>query len=151
MIAGNQTDTIAKNQHLIVQKKLKKLFGHIDPTNPPEICPIRDILSPSSDKWSILIFIHLGLFSVLRFNELKKYIRGISAKILSDRLKYLEQDGYIKREMYAEVPVRVEYELTDFGCEYLEKLIVLIDWIDLSMPEILKKRHQFNSIFNNGK
>ncbi len=151
MLADNQIDTIINNQHFTVQKKLKKLFGHIDPTNPPEICPIRDILSPVSDKWSILIFIYLGLFKVLRFNELKKYVRGISAKILADRLKYLEQDGYLKRQMYAEVPIRVEYELTDFGYEYLEKLFNLIDWINLSMSEIIKKRHQFNSVFNNDK
>jgi len=147
MIADNQTETVINNQHLMVQKKIKKLFGHIDPFNPPEICPIRDILSPISDKWSILIFVFLGLFNVLRFNELKKYIHGISAKILSDRLKQLELDGYLNRRMYAEVPIRVEYELTDFGYEYLERLINLVDWINLSMPEIIEKRHQFYSVF----
>jgi DNA-binding HxlR family transcriptional regulator len=148
MIPGNQIETVGETQKLITQKKLKKVFGHLDPANPPEVCPIRDILSPVSDKWSLLIFIFLGINGVLRFNGLKKYIHGISSKILAERLKFLEKDGYIERKVYTEVPIRVEYMLTDFGYSFLEKLISLLEWINVSMPEIQKKRHNLNNVLN---
>jgi DNA-binding HxlR family transcriptional regulator len=147
MIVDNQIETIANSQQLIIQKKIKNILGHLDPENPPDICPIRDILAPVTDKWSILIFVFLGLYGVMRFNELKRYIHGISAKILSDRLKTLEQDGYIKRSMFPEVPIRVEYELTNFGLDYLDNLLGIIDWIKITMPEIIKRRHKFNNVF----
>ena len=55
---GLSKETVTDNQTVVVQKKLKKIFGHLDPKNPPEICPIRDILSPVTDKWSILIVLY---------------------------------------------------------------------------------------------
>jgi len=148
MKPDNMEETVFDNQRISTQKKIKKIFGHLDPRNPPEICPIRDILSPITDKWSILIIIFLGLYKVLRFNELKRNIYGVSAKILTERLKRLEQDGFISRKMYAEVPIRVEYRLTDFGYEYLGKLLNLIEWINDAMPDIIKKHHRFNEIIN---
>ncbi len=148
MKPDNMDETVFDNQRISTQKKIKKIFGHLDPRNPPEICPIRDILSPITDKWSILIIIFLGLYKVLRFNELKRNIYGVSAKILTERLKRLEQDGFISRKMYAEVPIRVEYRLTDFGYEYLGKLLNLIEWINDAMPDIIKKHHRFNEIIN---
>ncbi len=148
MKPDNMEETVFDNQRISTKKKIKKIFGHLDPRNPPEICPIRDILSPITDKWSILIIIFLGLYKVLRFNELKHNIYGVSAKILTERLKRLEQDGFISRKMYAEVPIRVEYRLTDFGYEYLGKLLNLIEWINDAMPDIIKKHHRFNEIIN---
>jgi DNA-binding HxlR family transcriptional regulator len=84
----------------------------------------------------------------MRFNNLKKYIHGISSKILTERLKFLEQDGYIERKMYTEVPIRVEYQLTDFGYAFLDQLISMLEWINNSMPEIQKKRHNLNTVLN---
>ncbi len=116
------------------------MFGHIDPKNPPEYCPIRDVMTLVSDKWSMLIILHLGYYPVLRFNKLKKRVYGISSKVLSERLKHLEADGYISRTMYPEVPVRVEYALTDFGHAYLEKLLELTQWIQDYSGVILQRR-----------
>jgi DNA-binding HxlR family transcriptional regulator len=146
---GLQKETIAENQTDRVQKKLKKIFGHLDPSHPPEICPIRDILSPVSDKWSILIVLFLGGSRVLRFNQLKTLLYGVSSKSLAERLKHLEKDGYIQRTLFPEVPIRVEYQLTSFGYSYLNKLLDLTEWISLSMPEVIKKRHQFDLVFEN--
>ncbi len=148
MKPDNMEETVFDNQRISTQKKIKKIFGHLDPRNPPEICPIRDILSPVTDKWSILIIIFLGLYKVLRFNELKRNIYGVSAKILTERLKRLEKGGFISRKMYTEVPIRVEYRLTDFGYEYLGKLLNLIEWINDAMPDIIKKHHRFDEIIN---
>ncbi|MEM8896807.1 MAG: helix-turn-helix domain-containing protein [Bacteroidota bacterium] len=143
---SNQRETVADAQAIKVQKKLKKIFGHLDPEQPPEVCPIRDILAPVADKWSILIVLFLGGHSKLRFNQLKKMLYGVSSKSLSERLKSLEKDGYLKREMFPEVPIRVEYQLTDFGLAYLEKLLELTEWINLHVPEVVKRRYQFQHL-----
>lgn len=138
-----QTETSIDSQQLRTAKKLKKMFGHIDYKTPPELCPVRDVLSLASDKWSMLIILYLGYFPVLRFNKLKKYVYGISNKVLSERLKALEADGYLIRKMYPEVPIRVEYRLTDFGKNYVEKLIELTQWMQLNSPKVLNNKEKF--------
>lgn len=147
--AGMQNETIVDDQSIEVQKKIKKIFGHLDPNNPPEICPVRDILAVVTDKWSILIVIFLGGCHTLRFNQLKTKLYGVSSKSLTERLKQLEKDGYIKRTMFSEVPIRVEYQLTEFGFAYLDKLIDITEWISLSMPEIVKQRYKFDQTIEN--
>ena len=144
--SSNQNETHVDIQALDTKKRMEKIFGGLDPDNPPEICPIRDILSSVTDKWSILIVIFLGARDVLRFNELKRLIYGISAKVLTERLKRLERDAYVSRKVYPEVPVRVEYQLTEFGYTYLEQLLNLTEWIDTAMPEIVKQRHRFDEV-----
>ena len=143
---SNQKETIADNQSNTLEIKLKKIFGHIDPNNLPEVCPIRDILAPVSDKWSILIIIFTGAYGKLRFNEIKKKAYGISSKTLSERLKNLERDGYLSRKMYKQVPIKVEYSLTPFGKKYLEQILNLAEWIDKEAPAIVKHRIKFDKI-----
>lgn len=119
------------------------MFGHIDYKNPPELCPVRDVMSVASDQWSALIILWLGYFPVLRFNKLKKFVYGISNKVLSQRLKTLEADGYIARKAYAEVPVRVEYSLTEFGQNYVEKLLELTEWMQTHSPKVMANREKY--------
>ena len=135
--------TVTENQKVRTVKKLEKMFGHIDFKNPPELCPVRDVMSVASDQWSTLILLWLGYFPVLRFNKLKKYVYGISNKVLSQRLKVLEADGYIKRKAYPEVPIRVEYSLTDFGQSYVEKLLDLAEWMHDNSPKVLANREKY--------
>jgi len=137
-----QTETITENQKVRVAKKLKKMFGHVD-YRTEEYCPIRDVMALASDKWSILIILYLGYYPVLRFNKLKKKVYGISNKVLSERLKHLEGDGYLERTMYPEVPIRVEYKLTDFGHSYLQKLIELTEWAEKNKHVVMANRNQF--------
>ena len=143
---GNQNQTVVDNQRLAIKEKLEKKFSHLDLSDIPDLCPIRDVLAPVIDKWSILIFMFLGAYSCLRFNELKKYLYGVSSKSLTERLKALERDGYIDRKMYAEVPIRVEYSLTEYGYQFLEKMIHLLEWIDMHAPEVVKKRIQYDQL-----
>lgn len=138
-----QIDTVTENQKLTVAKKIKKMFGHINPKDPPEFCPIRDVMALASDKWSILIVLYLGYFPVLRFNGLKKKVYGISSKVLSERLKILEADGYVFREMIPEVPIRVQYSLTDFGHSYLTKLLELTEWVQNYSDVVINHRSKF--------
>ncbi|WP_282162261.1 winged helix-turn-helix transcriptional regulator [Ulvibacterium marinum] len=132
-------ETITENEKVRVAKKIKKMFGHIDQRT-AEYCPIRDVMALASDKWSILIVLYLGYYPILRFNELKKKVYGISNKVLSEKLKLLEADGYLSRTLYPEVPIRVEYELTDFGHSYLQKLLDLTEWVTQYSDIILANR-----------
>lgn len=136
-------ETITENQKLRASKKLKKMFRNMD-IRQMEYCPIRDVMALASDKWSILIILYLGYYPVLRFNAIKKKVYGISNKVLSERLKMLEADGYLTRTMYPEVPIRVEYALTDFGHSYLQKLIELTEWVT-TYGDIIMQRRKLNS------
>ena len=91
---------------IIAQENLKK-FSDI------EACPIRNIVSRFSGKWSMLILCILAENQAIRFNTIGKAIPDISPKMLTETLKNLETDGLVKRKVYAEVPPRVEYSLTD--------------------------------------
>ena len=68
------------------------------------------------------------------------YVYGISNKVLSERLKMLEADGYISRQMFPEVPIRVEYSLTNFGHSYLQKLLELAEWAEKHKGTVMANR-----------
>lgn len=81
------------------------------------------------DKWSLFVIYNLAYYEVLRFGELKTNIRSISARMLSVTLKKLESHHIVSRKVYAEVPPRVEYRLTDFGTELAGKTVELNEWL----------------------
>ena len=78
-------------------------------------CPIRNILARISDKWSLLVIYTLDRSEKesVRFKELQRQIPDISQKMLTVTLRTLEEDGYVTRTIYPEVPPRVEYTLTE--------------------------------------
>lgn len=80
------------------------------------------------DKWSLFVIYNLAYFDTLRFGELKTNIQGISSRMLSVTLKKLENHSILHRKVYAEVPPKVEYKLTEFGQELAEKSIDLNEW-----------------------
>ena len=101
-------------------------------------CPIRNILSRMSDKWSLLILQALHKNGILRYKDLMKSIPDISQKMLSSTLKRLEEDHLINRKMYPEIPPRVEYKLTETGKELMPALKMMIDWAQVHFVEITK-------------
>ena len=103
-------------------------------------CPIRNILARISDKWSILILFTLNQSELMRFNALQKNIPDISQKMLTVTLRTLEEDGFVKRQVYAEVPPRVEYSLTDRATSLLPHINSLIRWAKENMDAILMDR-----------
>lgn len=103
-------------------------------------CPIRNILARFSDKWSLLILYTLNLQPVMRFNTLRKEIPDISQKMLTNTLRTLEEDGLVTRTVFAEVPPRVEYSITDRTRTLLPHVNSLIGWAKDNMPAILKDR-----------
>ncbi len=77
-------------------------------------CPVATTVQMIGSKWKLLILRNL-LARPWRFNELKKSLEGISQKVLTDSLRSMTDDGIITRTVYAEVPPRVEYSLTELG------------------------------------
>ncbi len=103
-------------------------------------CPIRNILARISDKWSILVLFTLNQSALMRFNALQKNIPDISQKMLIVTLRTLEEDGFVRRQVYAEVPPRVEYSLTDRAVSLLPHINSLITWAKDNMNAILVDR-----------
>ena len=100
-------------------------------------CPIR-----ICDKWSLLVLYTLQQTPVMRFNELRRSIPDISQKMLTTTLRTLEEDGFVRRKVYAEVPPRVEYSLTDRALSLLPYIDSLIAWAKENMEEIIKERRR---------
>lgn len=93
-------------------------------------CPIRQVVSRFGDKWSMLVLFSLyrNETGVLRFNEIRRLMTDCSQKMLSQTLKSLEQSHLVHREVFPEVPPRVEYSLTDTGKSLMPTINALIDW-----------------------
>ena len=93
-------------------------------------CPIRQVVSRFGDKWSLLVLFLLNRSEsgVMRFNEIRRLMTDCSQKMLSQTLKNLEQSHLVHREVFAEIPPRVEYSLTETGRSLMPALTALIDW-----------------------
>jgi transcriptional regulator len=103
-------------------------------------CPIREILSKLGNKWSMLVLVTLNANGTMRFNDIHRTIDDISQRMLTVTLRSLETDGLVARNVYAEVPPRVEYQLTERGRSLLPHLQSLVDWAVANMPDILEGR-----------
>lgn len=109
------------------------------------VCPVRSVLDGIGGKWSILILDILGEKGTLRFSEIGKALGDISQKMLTSTLRLLEADGIISRRMYAEIPPRVEYELTELGRDLLPNIRSLIAWGHKNIEIIRKNRKVFEN------
>ena len=114
--------------------------------HPTGECPIRDILSRLGNKWSLLVLVTLNANGTMRFNQIHKTIDDISQRMLAVTLRTLETDGLIGRHVYAEVPPRVEYYLTDIGRSLIPHIQGLVDWALEYMPGILRNRKSFTEV-----
>ena len=90
-------------------------------------CPVETTLTLIGNKWKVLIIRDL-LQGTKRFGELKKSIGSVSQKVLTSQLRAMEEDGLIHREVYAEVPSRVEYSLTELGWSLKPILDAMVNW-----------------------
>ena len=103
-------------------------------------CPIRNVLARVGDKWSLLVLYNLQHREPVRFKELQRQIPDISQKSLTQTLRTLEEDGFVSREVFPEVPPRVEYSLTPRAHSFLPLVENMINWAKENMEEIIKDR-----------
>lgn len=105
-------------------------------------CPIRNILARIFDKWSLLVIYTLDKSEKepVRFKELQRRIPDISQKMLTVTLRTLEEDGYVTRTIYPEVPPRVEYALTGRAKSLLPHINSLIGWALENREPIMQDR-----------
>ena len=105
-------------------------------------CPIRNVLVRVGDKWSLLVLYNLQHREPVRFKELQRQIPDISQKSLTQTLRTLEEDGFVSREVFPEVPPRVEYNLTPRAYSFLPLVENMIRWAKENMEEIIADRER---------
>ncbi|MCZ7466718.1 MULTISPECIES: winged helix-turn-helix transcriptional regulator [Rhizobium/Agrobacterium group] len=112
-------------------------------------CPTRQVLERLAEKWALLILDRLE-GGPIRFNHLRRDIKGISQKVLSQTLKRLERDGLISRTIFATVPVTVEYALTPLGRTLTETVSAFTHWAERNMEAVLTAQAAYDAGDRNG-
>jgi len=114
--------------------------GHKDPA------AVRELLTKVGDKWSIFLILSLAQLpgGRARFSELERAIPGISQRMLTVTVRSLERDGLLTRELFPEVPPRVEYELTALGRSLLLPMQGLVDWVKENWERVKESRIEFD-------
>ena len=120
---------------LELQENLKKFTRTDD-------CPIRNVIARFSGKWQMLVLCVLAENEATRFNAIGKAIPDISPKVLSETLKNLERDNLVSRNIYAEIPPRVEYSLTELGRSLMPVIGNLISWSIENFEKVSLKSKQ---------
>jgi DNA-binding HxlR family transcriptional regulator len=109
-----------------------------------EGCSLRLVLDRIGDRWTILI-VELLTGGPQRFSKLRGAIGGITPKVLTQTLRAMERDGLVTRTVYAEVPPRVEYALTDLGRALVTPLNQLCDWAERHVDDFLAARETYDA------
>lgn len=114
----------------------------LDPHFPQ--CPVRNVIARIGDRWSILILLTLEPAAApMRFKDIQAAIPDISQKMLTRTLRDLEADGFVSRIAYAEVPPRVEYQLTPRARTLTPLLNDLVQWAASNLSAIVKDRQNY--------
>ena len=106
-------------------------------------CATRTILDRIGDRWTVLVVGALRE-GPMRFSELSRRIDGVSQKMLTQTLRGLERDGLVARTIFAQIPPRVEYELTASGRSLSEPMLALEEWTKANMPRIVTAREAYD-------
>jgi DNA-binding HxlR family transcriptional regulator len=104
-------------------------------------CTGRDILDHVTSRWGVLVLLALR-DRTHRFSELRRRIGGVSEKMLAQTLRALEEDGFVLRHDFAEVPPRVEYALTPMGRQLAKHVAGLATWISDNAAQVLAAREK---------
>ena len=124
---------------------MAKITSRMD--DPPRIRDggaVREVLDRIGDKWSLLVIGTLRA-GPLRFGELEEAVAGISQRMLTLTLKHLVEDGLVARTAYAEVPPRVEYEVTELGRTLVPLVMALAEWAMANHEQINANRSRDRS------
>lgn len=113
----------------------------------PEIftlnCPTQQILDVISDKWSVIVLYCLA-FQPRRYNDIQRRIEGISQKVLTQSLRRLERHGLVRRTVLSEMPLSVEYALTELGETLMDPLLAIATWSRTHFSEVVNARDHYD-------
>jgi len=112
---------------------------------PVTACPIGSVVDVLFSRWTTPILWSLNEFGRQRFGELQRRIPAITPKVLTQRLRQLERDGLVVRTQHAEVPPRVEYEISALGCSLADLLVHLTDWGVTNLAEVERARQRYDN------
>jgi DNA-binding HxlR family transcriptional regulator len=107
-------------------------------------CATRLVLDRIGDKWTVLVVLLLS-DGPMRFSELRGRLGSVAPKVLTQTLRRIERDGLVTREIFAEVPPRVEYTLTDLGRSLTEPISVIGDWAETHLDQITAAQNAYDS------
>lgn len=116
-----------------------------EPITPQQEALLRDVLERVADKWTLLVLDALEEGGQLRFTRLRDRIGGVSQKMLTKTLRQLERDGLVTRRVYAEVPPRVEYRLTERGHTLNEATCALWLWVEANTDSVQQSRRAYDA------
>lgn len=125
---------------------VKKIAGPETERSEHDDCrAVGQVLDLIGDKWTVMV---VGSLSTgpMRFNSLMHRIGAVSHRMLTITLRSLERDGLVKRTVYATIPPKVEYELTELGHSLIRPLKTLADWAQRNRPAIEAARARSNSV-----
>ena len=91
-------------------------------------CPVEVTIAVIGGKWKSLILYYLIETPIMRFNEFRRTLPDVTAQMLTAQLRELEADGVIHRNVYQQVPPKVEYSLTDFGKTLIPVISIMVSW-----------------------
>lgn len=106
-------------------------------------CPLTSVLTLISGRWKLIIIWQLNK-GVSRFGELRRAIPLITEKVLTDQLRELEKDGFVEREVFAQVPLKVEYRLTVLAVSLIPILEQLFAWGDAHQAVAIVRQNYFD-------
>lgn len=107
-----------------------------------EYCKAAPMLEWMGNKWALVVLLKVSENEPVRFNELYRTIPAISEKVLSQVLRQLYTDGILDRQLYPDVPPRVEYSVSDFGKTLLPHVNALINWGRENFDQIMSNRQK---------
>jgi DNA-binding HxlR family transcriptional regulator len=107
-------------------------------------CPTRLVLDRVGDKWTALVVLLLS-DGPLRFTKLRGYLGRVAPKVLTESLRRMERDGLVTREIFAEVPPRVEYTLTELGRSLIEPISIISDWAEVHVNRITAAQEAYDA------
>jgi len=125
-----------------VQERTSLLPGNLHV--PGDCQAVSEVLDRVGDKWSVLVVVMLG-DGPKRFNELRRSIASISQRMLTLTLRGLERDGLVTRTVFATIPPRVDYELTELGRSLLRPVDALGSWAREHHAKIVRARERFDA------
>lgn len=120
--------TLLQNSKYLRYKVRSKVVTMKDQSNALCLCPLDGVIDTIGKKWVLLVVNEIGNHGKLRYNELMTELNGISPSTLASTLKELEKEKIISKEVFREIPPRVEYSLTTRGRELRQAIIPLLKW-----------------------